>query len=350
MINKEKIKVLIIDDSVSIRETLAMILNKESDIEVIGKAGDPYEAVKIMSRIEPDVITLDIEMPKMDGLTFLKKLMSQHPIPVIIMSSLTAKSADITLRALELGAVEIISKPFNKTIKDNDPNQFIINQIKRASLAAVKSKISHKPFTSKKQEQKIKRRNIPASRIICIGASTGGTEAISKIVQKINDHKPAIVIVQHMPPVFTHSFATRLNDYSSLVAKEAEEGEILMNNHIYVAPGGMHMEIVKEEFNYKFSIFDGLPINHVKPSIDVTMTSIAKLNNQKSVGIILTGMGKDGANGLKMIRNTGGKTIAQDEKSSLVFGMPRKAIEIDAAQMILNIDEITNQINSIYNA
>ena len=350
MIKKRKIKVLIIDDSLTIRETLSLIISSEPDFEVVGKAGDPYEAVKIMNRVKPDVITLDIEMPKMDGLTFLKKLMSQHPIPVIIISSLTAKSANITLRALELGAVEIISKPFNKTIKSSNPKQFIINQIRRASMAAVKSKVA-KHLIAKNQIEKEKPiKQIPASRLICIGASTGGTEVISQIIRNINNNKPAIVIVQHMPPLFTKSFADRLNDYTNLSVKEAEEGDILMNNHIYVAPGGKHLEITKVGLRLKLHVFDGDLVNHVKPSIDVTMASIAKLHHQRSVGILLTGMGKDGADGLKMIRDSGGKTIAQNEQSSLVFGMPKQAIKINAAQLILDIEEIINQINSIYNA
>ena len=350
MIKKRKIKVLIIDDSLTIRETLSLIISSEPDFEVVGKAGDPYEAVKIMNQIKPDVITLDIEMPKMDGLTFLKKLMSQHPIPVIIISSLTAKSANITLRALELGAVEIISKPFNKTIKSSNPKQFIINQIRRASMASVKSKAAKHLIANKHIEKEKPIKQVPANRLICIGASTGGTEVISRIIQNINNNKPAIVIVQHMPPLFTKSFADRLNDYTNLSVKEAEDGDILMNNHIYVAPGGKHLEIVKAGLRLKIHTFDGDLVNHVKPSIDVTMASIASLHHQKSVGILLTGMGKDGAEGLKMIRETGGKTIAQDEQSSLVFGMPKQAIQINAAQLILNIEEIINQINSIYNA
>ena len=311
--NNRKIKLLIIDDSITMRETLSLIVNTAPDIEVVGKAADPYEAVKIMNRIKPDVITLDIEMPKMDGLTFLKKLMRQHPIPVIIMSSLTAKSAKITLRALELGAVEIISKPFNKTIKTSDSNQFIINQIRRASNAVVKSKTSNNVFSKTDKVKEKPQKQNSSKRIICIGASTGGTEVISQIIQKTTINKPAIVIVQHMPPIFTKSFADRLSDYSNLISKEAEDGEILMDNHIYVAPGGMHLEIIKSNFNFKIHIFDGEHVNHVKPSIDITFASIAKLNLQKTVGILLTGMGKDGALGLKKIRESGGKTIAQDE-------------------------------------
>ncbi len=347
MKDKRIIKVLIVDDSVTMRETLAMMIEKNKDMKVIGKAANPYEAVSIMRKIKPDVITLDIEMPKMDGLTFTKKIMSQHPIPIIIISSLTLNSIDISLRALEAGAVEIISKPFSKSIGDISPDKYIARQIRRAALAKVRYIAKKKGVTSSNSSIKPASKDTKAAKAIFIGASTGGTEAISRIVENLSPPLPPIVIVQHMPPVFTKAFADRLNGITSLSVKEAAEGDMLYNNNIYIAPGGIHLLIKAHAAGYKLTLHDSAPVNHVKPSIDITFQSAAQVMKTKATGILLTGMGADGAKGLKLIRDAGGKTIAQDEYSCVVYGMPKAAMELGAAQYSMNIKSITDYINNM---
>jgi len=345
MLSSRKIKVLVVDDSKLMREMLSLILSKEVDIEIIGLAADPYEAVEIMKNIKPDVITLDIEMPKMDGLTFLKKIMRQHPIPVIIISSLTLESAQISMHALELGAVEIISKPFNKSLCGLNPNEYISNQIRRAANSKVVMKNAlknkNKPIINfSKGNKKI------ATRIICIGASTGGTIAIRKLIEEITPEMPAIVIIQHMPPIFTKAFADNLNKSCQLEIKEAEEDEILINNHVYIAPGGKHLMVIKTSQGIKVHLTETAPVNFVKPSIDVAMESMKNMGGKENIAIILTGMGSDGAIGLKTLKDNGWTTIAQDEESSLIYGMPKKAFELGAAKMVMNITEIKEFITT----
>jgi two-component system chemotaxis response regulator CheB len=343
MTETRKIKVLIVDDSLTMRETLALMISSDPGIEVIGKASNPYEAVAIMKKTKPDVITLDIEMPKMDGLTFLKKIMSQHPIPIIIISSLTLNSIDITLKALELGAVEIISKPFDKSIQGTTPRKHIADQIRKAAMAKVRFKKISRETTV--VPGKSKAGKIISRRIILFGASTGGTEALSRIFSQLRPELPAIIIVQHMPPVFTKAFAGRLNAGSQLTIKEAGDGEILYDNHVYVAPGGIHTVIKRSALGYKTELVDTAPVNHVKPAVDVTFLSAAEAAGNKATGIILTGMGADGVKGLMAIRNAGGKTVAQDEFSSVVYGMPKAALENGAAALSMNIESIIDFIN-----
>ncbi|MCK8823892.1 protein-glutamate methylesterase/protein-glutamine glutaminase [Fuchsiella alkaliacetigena] len=347
------IKVLVIDDSALVREVLSNILLADDRIKVIGTARNPLEAIKKIKKERPDVLTLDLQMPKMDGLTFLRRLMSTNPLPVIVISSLTREGSQETIKALELGAIDFVAKPtlgINQGLKQL--SEEIITKIKNAAtinLSKVTKQVKHSKLnkaTGENKESKQKNKVLTQSTIemIAIGASTGGTVALRNILQSLPADMPAIVGVLHMPKEFTNSYAQSLNSSCNLQVKEAEDGEQVLPGCVYIAPGGQHLIVEKSVTDYYLKLEQGPPVNHHRPAIDKTFTSIADIVAPNCVGVILTGMGSDGAAGLEMMHNRGAFTIAQDEKSSIVFGMPRKAIELEAASEILPLNNIAETL------
>ncbi len=346
----QKIKVLIVDDSVSVQNALMQILSDDPEIEVIGLASDPFEAVSKIAENIPDVITLDIEMPRMNGLTFLGKLMKQHPIPVVVISSVAIEGSDIGIRALQLGASEIITKP-----KMSDQEQFeeycirITDAIKASAMTArIRVKTAWNKGENQKTEHIQQVPNGPSEKIILLGASTGGTEVISRILKDLRTDLPGILIVQHMPGEFTKAFARRLNTESKLNVKEAEQGDIIQHGFVYIANGFNHLRLIKENGLYKCNLEMGSLVNRHRPSVDVLFQSASKFPGKNISAILLTGMGADGAKGMLELYESGAMTFAQDEKSSVVFGMPKEAIKLNAAKMIGNPDELVNWLNKSF--
>jgi two-component system, chemotaxis family, protein-glutamate methylesterase/glutaminase len=352
-IKSGKIKVLIVDDSAVVRQALQSILSTDPHIEVLGTAADPFFAAKKIAKEVPDVITLDIEMPRMDGLTFLRKLMAQHPIPVVVISSLTEKGTETALKALEYGAVEIVTKPQMNTREFIEESKIrICDAVKAASKARILKKIVNKPVTV---EPKLTADAvIPASRnysmikttdiVVAVGASTGGTDALQVFLQAMPPDVPGIVIVQHMPENFTRSFANRLNDICRISVKEAENGDSVTRGKALIAPGNKHMLLKRSGARYYVEVQEGPLVNRHRPSVDVLFRSTAKYAGRNAVGIIMTGMGDDGAKGLLEMKDAGAKTIAQDEKSCVVFGMPKEAINIGAASLVVPLDKIASHL------
>lgn len=347
----QKIKVLIVDDSISVRNLIENYLSTDSSIEIIGKAENPYEAAEIIKKQIPDVITLDIEMPKMDGLTFLKKIMSQHPIPVIIVSSLTAKGTQATIKALEYGAVEILQKPIQYGDTKEETIKFLIRKIKAAHLSRIRSRSSKSFNINPKLSadailQKRSTYNTLKSteKIVAIGASTGGTEAILEILKRLDANSPGIVIVQHMPIHFTAAFAKRLNEICQIYVKEAENGDFIRKGMALIAPGDRHLSVENIAGISIVKLLDGPPVNRHKPSVDVLFRSMANRIGSKGMGVLLTGMGDDGAKGLLEMKESGAQTITQDEKSCVVYGMPREAVKLNAQLYSLNLMSIAEMI------
>ncbi len=348
---KKIIKILIVDDSALVRQSLTSIFEKSKEIEVIGTASDPYIAARKIQKEMPDVITLDVEMPRMDGLTFLRKIMSQQPIPTIIISSLTDRGTQTAIRALELGAVEVISKPRLHAVEFfNEYKDKITNAIKAASSARVhrRSNINHVPqklsadaIISKKPLRSMIK---TTEKIVAIGASTGGTEAILNILRELPYDSPGIVVVQHMPEQFTKSFAKRLDELCKISVKEAENNDPIIRGRALIAPGNHHLLIRRSGAKYLVQINDGPPVNRHRPSVDVLFRSTAQYAGNNSLGIILTGMGADGAKGLLEMKDAGAHTIAQDEKTSIVFGMPKEAIKLEAAKQVLPLKQIASSL------
>lgn len=352
-----KIKVLIVDDSASVRNTLIQILCQDDDIEVIGTASDPYEAVSKIAENLPDVITLDIEMPRMDGLTFLGKLMKQHPIPVVVISSVASEGSDKGIRALKLGAKEIITKP--KLSNQEQLNEYSIRIIDAVKAASMTENIRLKPVKMRQIEHVdsdqmartlsgIQNSNLNSEKIILIGASTGGTEVISRILKNIRTDLPGILIVQHMPGEFTKAFANRLNTESKLNVKEAEQGDVIQRGYVYIANGFNHLQLVKDNDQYKCRLEMGPLVSRHRPSVDVLFQSAVKFPGKNITAILLTGMGADGAKGMLELKETGAMTFAQDEKSSVIFGMPKEAIKLNAARTIGSPDELINLLNTSF--
>ncbi len=352
-----KIKVLIVDDSALIRQTISLMLKENTFIEVVGTAYNPFFAIKKIQELKPDVILLDIQMPKMDGLTFLQKLMQQQPMRVVIFSSYVEDGSYNTLKALELGAVDVIEKPKISTTDQLEKYKDKLSKaIKTAAIAKIKkytglSKIvEQKKSTLKRPTLKISNQDFKINNfIIAIGASTGGTEAIRVVLENLPDNLPPIVITQHMPVGFTKSFSDRLNQLSKLTVKEAENNEELKIGHAYIARGDRHLVVSK--FSNKFSAIlkDTPNVNRHKPSVDVLFKSVAEVYGKNAIGIILTGMGGDGSSGMKLMHDRGAYTIAQDEDSCVVFGMPKVAISKKAVDTILPVSEIGNHIISSLN-
>ncbi|RAW00510.1 protein-glutamate methylesterase/protein-glutamine glutaminase [Pseudochryseolinea flava] len=341
------IKVLIIDDSALVRQTLTDLISADPSLEVIGKAADPIFAVQHIKKEIPDVITLDIEMPRMDGITFLKTLMAQCPVPVVIISSLTQEGSNLALQALDHGAVEILSKSEIRNTKEHleESKIRIIDAIKAAYMVPVKRVgIARKtqPTTPVKKSASIYK---TTDKVIAVGASTGGTEALRLFLRQLPVTTPGVLITQHMPAGFTKSFAEHCNKICEITVTEATNGERVLRGHAYIAPGGKHMELVRSGALYYIKISDGELVNRHKPSVDVLFNSVARHAGQNAVGVIMTGMGKDGAQGLLQMKEAGAKTIAQDEASCIVFGMPKEAIKLNAADYVLPLTEISKKVH-----
>jgi len=350
----KKIKVLIVDDSAMVRQVLKLIFQSDPLIEVLDTASDPYRAADIIKSEVPDVITLDIEMPRMDGLTFLRKIMVQHPIPVVIISSLTASGTETAMRAIELGAVEIITKPQLATKEFFEESKITLcDAVRAAALAGCKQKgLKHKfgpmgitvppKFSADAILLTVKQKSMikTTERVVAVGASTGGTEAIALFLQALPADSPGIVIVQHMPEMFTKSFANRLNQTCRINVKEAEDGDTILRGHALIAPGNKHMLVKRSGARYYVQITEGPLVNRHRPSVDVLFRSTAQFAGSNAIGIIMTGMGDDGAKGMLEMKEAGALTIAQDEESCVVFGMPKEAIKLDAVIKILPLEKI----------
>ena len=337
---KKDISVLIVDDSAIVRKVFSEQLSGERGIEVIGTAPDPYIARDKIVKLKPDVITLDIEMPRMDGLTFLKKLMKYYPLPVVIVSSLTQKGSKMAMEALALGALEVVSKP-SAAYSVGDMSVQLADKIRAVARVDVRSLAK---FDT--QSDPI-RHNIPSralstttNKILAIGASTGGTEAIKSVLVDMPPNAPGIVIVQHMPAQFTTSFAERLDSLSQIKVKEAEDGDSVVNGQALLAPGNFHMLLKRSGARYYVQVKKGPLVHHQRPAADVLFKSVANYAGRNAIGIILTGMGADGASGLLEMREAGARTIAQDEKSCVVFGMPKEAIKMGAAEKVVSLENI----------
>ncbi len=353
----DKIKVLVVDDSALVRQTLVSILESDPQIEIVGVAADPYIAVEKIKECIPDVITLDIEMPRMDGLTFLKKLMSQHPIPVVVISTLTEKGTDSALLALEYGAVEVLAKPkVNTKVLLEQSKIELCDKVKAAALANVKKRVfsARGPIggevAPKLSADAVLSKRTSASMVqttetvIAIGASTGGTEALKVLLEGFPSDCPGIVIVQHMPEMFTKQFAQRLDSICKVNVKEAENGDKVLRGHALLSPGGKHMMLKRSGAFYYVEIVDGPLVNRHRPSVDVLFRSVARYAGKNVVGAILTGMGDDGAKGMLEMKEAGAHTIAQDEASCVVFGMPKEAIKLGGADKIMPLTEISKYI------
>ncbi len=335
------IRVLIVDDSAIVRKVFSEQLSKERGIKVVGTAPDPYVARDKIVKLKPDVITLDIEMPRMDGITFLKKLMKFYPLPVIIVSSLTSKGSTLALEAISLGALEVISKP-SAAYSVGDMGVQLAEKIR--AIARVNVGTAPKSKTTTKPQANIESKALAATtnKIIAIGASTGGTEAIKKVLTMMPQNSPGIVVVQHMPAQFTTSFAERLNELCKMEVKEAKDGDSVVNGKVLIAPGNYHMLLKRSGARYYVQVKHGPLVHYQRPAADVLFKSAAKYAGANVLGIILTGMGKDGAAGMLTMKKAGAVNIAQDEKSCVVFGMPKEAIDVGAIDHIKDINSIAN--------
>ncbi len=320
-----KIKVLCVDDSALIRDLLSEIINDHDDMHVVAVAPDPLAARDLIKQHNPDVLTLDVEMPRMDGLDFLERLMRLRPMPVLMVSSLTQAGSEVTLRALELGAVDFLAKPA-LGIRSGmlDYAELIADKIR----AAARSRPRQARRSDAPAPKELKAPLITSEKLLIIGASTGGTEAIRQVLEPLPANSPAILITQHMPGGFTRSFAERLDKLCRITVKEAEDGERVLPGHAYIAPGDQHLELARSGANYVARLNDGPPVNRHRPSVDVLFDSAARHAGRNAIGVLLTGMGKDGAKGLVTMREAGAVTLAQDEASCVVFGMPREAIAL----------------------
>jgi two-component system chemotaxis response regulator CheB len=345
-----RIRVLIVDDSAIVRQTLSEVLSSDPEIEVIGTAGDPFVAAERIAEQVPDVITLDIEMPRMDGLTFLQKIMSQHPIPVVICSSLAEDRAQSTLKALEYGAVDIITKPRFGTKQFLEESRITLCQAVKAAAAAklrllspsraVEPKLTADAILSPGTSAMLE----TTEKVVVIGASTGGTEALKSLLEVLPPDCPGIVIVQHMPELFTRAFAKRLDSLCSITVKEAESNDTVLRGRALIAPGNHHTLIKRSGARYYVDIKDGPLVCRHRPSVDVLFRSAARYVGQNAVGVILTGMGDDGARGMLEMKQAGAMTIAQDESSCVVFGMPKEAIKYGAVNKILPLQAVAGAI------
>ena len=340
--SSQKIRVLIVDDSAIVRKIFTEELSKEPDIEVVATAPDPYVARDKIVLLKPDVVTLDIEMPRMDGLTFLKKLMRYYPLPVIVVSSLTPKGSKMALEALEEGAVEVLSKPGGAySVGDMSV------QLKERIRAAARVKML-RPSPSDVTRAPVKMMTNGLSettqKIIAIGASTGGTEALKEVLVPMPANAPGILVVQHMPAHFTTAFAERLNEICSVQVREARDGDSVISGQALIAPGNFHMLLRRSGARYYVAVKEGPFVHHQRPSVDVLFNSVAQYAGKNAVGVILTGMGADGAQGLLKMKQAGAKTIAQDEESCVVFGMPKEAIKAGAVDRIVPLSQICQEV------
>ncbi len=334
------VKVLIVDDSAIVRKVLSKELSKNEGITIVGTAPDPYVAREKIVKLEPDVITLDIEMPRMDGITFLKKIMQHKPLPVIIVSSLTPKGSKMAMEAFASGALEVISKP-SSAYSVGDMSNDLAKKIKIVANANLRTKVANKKETGIVQIAS-NALATTTNKLIAIGASTGGTEAIKKVLTRFPRNSPGILVVQHMPAQFTKSFAQRLDDLCEMEVKEAEDGDSIINGKALIAPGNYHMLLNRSGARYYVKVKQGPMVHHQRPAVDVLFKSVSKYAGSNALGIILTGMGSDGAMGIQSMKEAGSYTIAQDEKSCVVYGMPKEAVKTGAVDVSLNIHDIAN--------
>lgn len=338
----KKIRVLCVDDSALVRSLMVEIINSHPDMEVVATAPDPLVARELIKQHNPDVLTLDVEMPRMDGLDFLERLMRLRPMPVVMVSSLTERGSEVTLRALELGAVDFVTKP-KLGLRGGlmEYSDLIADKIRAAASSRPRQAVAQPA-----------RKRLTASRLfstteklVMIGASTGGTEAIRQVLEPLPPNSPAIMITQHMPAGFTRSFVQRLDSLCAVQVHEAEDGQRVLPGHVYLAPGGVaHMKLARSGANYMVKLDYGEPVNRHRPSVDVLFHSAAEVAGNNAVGVLLTGMGKDGAQGLLAMKQAGAITFAQDEASCVVFGMPREALHIGAAEVAVPLSEISERI------
>ncbi|MBI5333376.1 MAG: chemotaxis response regulator protein-glutamate methylesterase [Burkholderiales bacterium] len=341
-----KTRVVVVDDSALVRSLLTEIINRQPDMTCIGSAADPYAAREMIRNLNPDVITLDVEMPRMDGIDFLSKLMRLRPMPVVMVSTLTERGAEVTLKALELGAVDFVAKP---KIGVADGLRLLADEITDKVRIAAKARVSKlvAPPPAAAAATDAARPVLPASigrlsteKLIFIGASTGGTEATKEVLMALPPDSPAVVITQHMPPGFTKSYAARLDGLCRIRVAEARDGERILPGHAYIAPGGLHLSVERSGANYIARVQDGEPVNRHKPSVEVLFKSAARVAGPNAVAIMLTGMGADGAKAMREMRDAGAYCVAQDEASCVVFGMPREAIAAGAVHEVLPLKEI----------
>lgn len=344
----EKIKVVVVDDSALIRSLLKAIINRQTDMEVVGAAPDPLIAREMIRSLSPDMITLDVEMPKMDGLEFLEKLMRLRPTPVLMISTLTEKGSDVTLRALELGAIDFISKPKTDIAGGmQDYAEEITAKIRMVAKARVHQLVHSSRAANKSADAvlpAIRNRVTSTEKLLVLGASTGGTEALKEVLIQMPPDCPGIVIAQHMPEGFTKSFAARLDSLCKISVKEAEHGDRILPGHAYLAPGHSHLLVARSGANYLCELSQADPVNRHRPSVDVLYRSAANIAGKNAIGVILTGMGKDGAAGMKEMHEAGAHTFAQDEASCVVFGMPKEAIAQGGVDEIVPLKDMAKKI------
>jgi two-component system chemotaxis response regulator CheB len=323
------VRILVVDDSPFMQRLLGAIIGEQDDLKVVGFAHDPHEARTLIKELSPDVITLDVEMPRMDGITFLDRLMRLRPMPVVMVSARTEANARITLHALELGAVDFVPKPRGEGPEELDAFALALVEALRAAASA---EIHHPVVTARRDE--VAEPGFPAGGVVAIGASTGGTEAIRELLAALPSNAPPVLIVQHMPEMFTRLFARRLDDQCSLKVTEAAGGEVLQSGHAYIAPGDRHLVLAAKGKGFQVQLSEAAPVNRHRPSVDVLFESVARLAPPVAAGVLLTGMGRDGADGLGLLRRAGAATFAQDRGSCIVYGMPKAAIEAGHAEVI----------------
>ena len=352
-----KTRVIVVDDSALVRSLLSEIINRQSDMTCVGVASDPLVAREMIRNLDPDVITLDVEMPRMDGIDFLGKLMRLRPTPVVMVSTLTERGAEVTLRALELGAVDFVAKP---KIGIADGLRQLGADLTEKIRAAARAQMRRLPCAGHAHEAApgthgasadAAARPAPSAvgrlsteKLIFIGASTGGTEATREVLTQLPADAPGVLITQHMPPGFTKSYATRLNGLCRIRVAEASDGERVLPGHAYIAPGGLHMSVERSGANYLVRVRDGEPVNRHKPSVDVLFRSAAAVAGRNALGVMLTGMGADGAAAMRVMRDAGSWNVAQDEASCVVFGMPREAIAAGAVHEVLPVTKIAARL------
>jgi two-component system, chemotaxis family, protein-glutamate methylesterase/glutaminase len=344
-----KTKVVVVDDSALVRSLLAEIINRQPDMECVGAAADPFAAREMIRNTNPDVITLDVEMPRMDGIDFLGKLMRLRPTPVVMVSTLTERGADVTLRALELGAIDFVAKPkigvadgLRLLAEDITEKVRVASKAQLRRLQAPSSAAGAEAATPRPSVSPLGR--LSTEKIVFLGASTGGTEATREVLINLPADFPAVVITQHMPPGFTKSYATRLDGLCRISVAEARDGERILPGHAYIAPGGMHLSVERSGANYIARVQDGDPVNRHKPSVEVLFQSAARVVGPNALGIMLTGMGADGARAMREMRDAGSYNLVQDEASCVVFGMPREAIAHGAANEVLPLTQIAPRL------
>ncbi|MBB5695626.1 protein-glutamate methylesterase/protein-glutamine glutaminase [Muricoccus pecuniae] len=336
------IKVLIIDDSALIRQVLTELLSRDPDIEVVGTAPDPIIARERIKALSPDVLTLDIEMPRMDGLSFLKKLMALRPMPVLVVSTLTQKGADAAVQAMELGAVDYVPKPL-MNIRSGmvELGAELVAKVKMAAACRPRARQAEPGAPTPLAADP---RLSTAGRVVAIGASTGGVEALQRVISRLPATSPAILVTQHMPAGFTTSFARRLNEQCALTVSEAADGRQVLPGHVYIAPGARHLELVRTGAHYACRLHDGPPVSGHRPSVDVLFASVAASAGKNAMGLILTGMGRDGAAGLLEMRRSGARCLGQSEASCVVYGMPKAAMQAGAVEAEMTLDRLAEEI------